>query len=59
MVDYDKEDDEEQAKPVFKRVYLIINGEKHYIDPDVVKKYNLEDVEISFFSGRKIYIEEV
>jgi hypothetical protein len=60
MVFYDDEDEDEEKKPKksSKRVYLMIEGEKHYIDPEIVKKYSLENVEVSFFSGRKLYKEK-
>ena len=41
MVNY-YEDEEAKSEPVSKKIYIIINDEKHYIDPDIVKKYNLE-----------------
>ena len=56
MIDYD--DEEGKPKTVSKKVYIIINNEKHYIDPDIVKKYNLENVQESFFTGRKLYVEK-
>ena len=31
------------SKKGSKKVYVIINGEKHYIDPEIVKKYKLEN----------------
>ena len=57
MVNY-YEDEEEKSEPVLKKVYIIINDEKHYIDPEIIKKYNLESQKVSFFSGRKLYVEE-
>ena len=55
MVYYDDDDEKAKAKKKRpKRVYLIIDGEKHYFDPEIVKKYNLENIKVSFFSGRKI-----
>ena len=57
MVDY-YEDEEAKSEPVPKKTYIIINDEKHYIDPDIVKKYNLESAEVSFFSGRKLHVEK-
>ncbi len=57
MVNY-YEDEEAKSEPVPKKIYIIINDEKHYIDPDIVKKYNLESEKVSFFSGRKLYVEE-
>ena len=48
MVNYYK-DEEAKSEPVPKKVYMIINGEKHYIDPEIVKKHNLENTSVSFF----------
>jgi len=57
MVNY-YEDEEAKSEPVTKKIYIIINDEKHYIDPEIVKKYNLESKKASFFSGRKLYVEK-
>ncbi len=57
MVNY-YEDEEAKSKPIPKRIYMIINDEKHYIDPDIVKKYDLDKQEASFFSGRKLHVEK-
>ncbi len=57
MVNY-YEDEEAKSKPVPKRIYMIINDEKHYIDPEIVKKYNLEGDKVTFFSGRKLHVEK-
>ena len=56
VIDYD--DEEGKPKTVSKKVYIIINDEKHYIDPDIVKKYNLENVQECYFTGRKLYTEK-
>ncbi|MBW1768808.1 MAG: hypothetical protein JRJ65_17390 [Deltaproteobacteria bacterium] len=57
MVYYaDKEEMETPKNP--KKFFMIIDGEKHYIDPAIVNKYDLENQETSFFSGRKLYFEE-
>ncbi len=56
VIDYD--DEEGKPKTVPKKVYIIINDEKHYIDPDIVKKYNLENAQESFFTGRELYVEK-
>jgi len=56
MVYYDDEDEEVETVP--KRVYVIVNDEKHYIDPEIVKKYNLEKEETTYFSGLKLYVEK-
>ncbi len=52
------EDEEIEAETVPKRVYVIVKDEKHYIDPEIVKKYNLEKEEATFFSGLKLYVEK-
>ena len=41
-----------------KKIYIIINGKKHYIDPEIVKKYNLGKQKISFFTDRELYVEK-
>ena len=41
-----------------KKVYMVINGEKVYIDPEIVKKYDLDRQKVSPFTGLKLYIEE-
>ncbi len=56
MVYYEDEDEEVETVP--KRVYVIVNDEKHYIDPEIVKKYNLEKQEASYFSDLKLYVEK-
>lgn len=56
MVYYDDED--VKAEIVSRKVYVIINDEKHYIDPEIVKKYSLDRQKDSFFSGRKLHVEE-
>ena len=57
MVTY-YDDEEVKPKRTPKKVYMIINDEKHYIDPEIVKKYNLEKEKVGFFSGRKLYVEK-
>ena len=47
-----------KAETVSKKVYMIVDGEKVYIDPDIVKKYKLEGEKVSFFTGRKLYVEK-
>ena len=57
MVDYE-DNKEGEVETVLKKVYVVINGEKHYIDPEIVKKYNLDKQKVSGFTGRKLYVEE-
>ncbi len=49
---------DEKKNEASKKVYMIIDGEKHYIDPEIVEKYGLEKQKVSFFTGRKLYVEE-
>lgn len=44
-------------KKAQKKVYVIIDGKKIYIKPDLVKKYGLDRLEKTFFSGLKIFVE--
>jgi len=37
---------------------MIIDGEKMYIEPEIVKKYNLDEKEHSGITGRKLFTEE-
>lgn len=52
----DKEKKEVEKAP--KKVYMIIDNQKHYIDPEIVKKYKLEDVAVSPLTGKKLYSEK-
>jgi hypothetical protein len=51
-------DKDAKAETVSKKVYMIIDGEKVYIDPEIVKKYSLENEKVSFFTGRELYVEK-
>ncbi len=51
-------DKDAKAETVSKKVYMIIDGEKVYIDPEIVKRYNLENKKVSFFTGRELYVEK-
>ncbi len=51
---YEKKKDEKAPK----RVYMIIDDQKHYIDPEIVKRYGLDKDKVSPFSDRKLYIEK-
>ncbi len=53
---YEKKKDKEVER-VYRKVYVIINGEKVYIDPEIVKKYNLDRQKVSGFTHRKLYTE--
>ncbi len=51
-------DKDAKDKTVSKKVHMIIDGERVYIDPEIVKKYNLDNQKVSFFTGRKLYAEK-
>jgi hypothetical protein len=51
-------DKDVKGETVSKKVYMIIDDEKVYIDPEIVKRYNLDSQEVSFFTGRKLYVEK-
>ena len=57
MVNY-YEDEKRETELIPMKAYVIINDEKHYIDPNIVKKYGLDEQEVSFFSGRKLHSEK-
>ena len=42
------EDKDAKGKTVSKKVHMIIDGERVYIDPEIVKKYNLDNQKVSF-----------
>lgn len=54
---YSKFYEKKEGEKAPKRVYMIINDQKHYIDPEIVKRYGLEKDKVSPFSDRKLYIE--
>ncbi|MEE8300457.1 MAG: hypothetical protein V3R28_04035 [Desulfatiglandales bacterium] len=51
-------DKDVKGETVSKKVYMIIDDEKVYIDPEIVKRYNLDRQEVSFFTGRELYVEK-
>ena len=58
MVVYNYEDEGAKADRVPKKVYMMINGKKNYIDPEIVKKYDLDEKKVSGVTGRKLYVEK-
>ena len=58
MVVYNYEDEAAKADRVPKKVYMMINGKKNYIDPEIVKKYDLDEKKVSGVTGRKLYVEK-
>ncbi len=58
MVVYNYEDEDTKAEISPKKVCMIINGKKMYIDPEIVKKYNLDRQKVTPFTGRELYVEE-
>lgn len=55
-VTYRKEEEKEEKAP--RKVYIIIDDQKHYIDSEIVKRYGLDKERVSPFSGRKLYVEK-
>ena len=53
-----KNEKSKKGKPVSKKVYVIIDKQKHYIDSEIIKKYGLEKEEVTCMTGRKLYIEK-
>ena len=53
-----KDEKSKEGKTVKKKVYVIIDNQRHYIDPEIVKKYNLEKEEVTCMTGRKLYVEK-
>ncbi len=51
-------DKDVKDETVSKKVYMMLDGERVYIDPEIVKRYNLENEKVSFFTGRKLYVEK-
>ena len=58
MVVYNYEGEDVKAEISPKKVYMIINGKKMYIDPEIVKKYNLDRQKVTPFTGRELYVKE-
>ncbi len=54
---FHKEKDEDTERNP-KRVYFFIDGQKVFIDPEIVKSYDLDKKQVSGFTGTKLYIEE-
>ena len=42
-----KSDEREEVEKTPKKVYMIIDNQRHYIDPEMVKKYDLEKAKVS------------
>jgi hypothetical protein len=40
-----------------KKVYIIIDNNKQYIAPEMVKKYSLDKYGVCTFSGHKLHVE--
>ena len=36
------------------KLYVVINGVKHYIDEDIVKKYGIKEVDITPWTRLKV-----
>ena len=55
---YSKDDNNKEVETVPKKVYIIIDNKKHYIESEIVKKYNLEEEKITCMTGHKLYFEK-
>ena len=55
---YKKDEKKKDVKEVPRKVYMIIDNQKHYIDPEMVKKYGLDKGNVSPVSSRKLYVEK-
>ncbi len=55
---YRKDSKKKEVEKAPKKVYMLIDDKKHYIDPEIVKKYNLDKEKVSPFTGRKFYVEK-
>ena len=58
MVVYPYEDEDAKTETSPRKVYMVISGEKVYIDSEIVKKYGLDRQKVSPFTGRKLHTEE-
>jgi hypothetical protein len=57
-VTFSKDEKKKEVKKAPKKVYMIIDNKKYYIDPEMVKKYDLEKAKVSPLTGRKLYVEK-
>ncbi len=55
---YKKDEKKKDVKEVLRKVYMIIDNQKHYIDPEMVTKYGLDKGKVSPVSSRKLYVEK-
>ena len=55
---YTKDERKKEGKTDSIKVYILIENKKHYIDPEIVKKYKLEKEKITSMTGRKLYFEK-
>ena len=53
-----KDEKKKDVKEVPRKVYMIIDDQKHYIDPEMVKKYGLDKGLVTPVSSRKLYVEK-
>lgn len=53
-----KDEEKKEVEKAPRKVYMIIDNQKHYIDPEMVRKYDLEKAKVSPLSGSKLYVEK-
>ncbi len=53
-----KRDDEKKEPLVLKKLYVVIDGEKQFIDPEIIKKYQLKPGEITPFTQLQLQTDE-
>lgn len=53
-----KDEKKKEVEKAPRKVYMIIDNQKHYIDPEMVRKYDLEKAKVSPLSGSKLYVEK-
>jgi len=52
-----KKDEGTERNP--KRVYFFIDGKKVFIDPEIVKRYDLDKKQVSGFTSTKLYMRKI
>ncbi len=55
---FSKDEEKKEVNKATKKVYMIINNKKYYIDPEMVKKYDLDKAKVSPLTGSKLYVEK-
>ena len=53
-----KREDEKKESQVFTKLYIVVGGEKQFIDPEIIKKYQLKPGEITPFTKLLLQTDE-